>query len=656
MTAVTAGPRRGRATHARPVRIVLSFAVLALCAAAIAAAGATTPVGSGPDTLLLGVRLLPLFAAAVVAVMILWAGPVTLFRGYLSIALVAYTGSAVAGDLLRALPSDLAWIGRTAIVVPIFAFLPIAYFFPTGHPVPRWSAWLVAVWAALALFALSLRWDPVPPPAMAVLAVIGPLLVLSVVLSQILRFRRAPGAVERQQLKWVHLALGTLLANMLAVMLFPVGSIPRTPVLAAVFGVTGPLAVTALAVAIGFAMLKYRLLDVDLVIGRAIVSTALVVFVMIVYLVIVGAVGLVWPAGTPLALPVAATAVAALGLSPVRRFARARVNRWLYGRREDPATVLGELAHGLALSPDLDTTLERIGAAVTSALRLQASSVTVSDPQSGSATRQAGEPTDEDPVLFPVVFQGARQGMLSLWPRGGERLSARDLAMVRDVADSAGIAVHAALLSRGLQRSRELLVAAREDERAGLQRDLHDGIGPTLASIGQRIDRARALIAQDPAAAGVILSSARDGVEGALSEVRAIVAGLRPPALVALGLTGAIRAAWDGVSSPAVVITGEPGDLPEAVEIAAYRIVMEAVGNAVSHAAADRCVVELIRRSDDLMIRVRDDGAGGARNVTAGNGLRTMRERAEELGGWFRVASAFPGTVVEARIPLADAA
>lgn len=250
--------------------------------------------------------------------------------------------------------------------------------------------------------------------------------------------------------------------------------------------------------------------------------------------------------------------------------------------------------------------------------------------------------------------------------------------------------MHAALTAERLQRSRAALVVAREQERARLHRDLHDGIGPTLASVSQRLGGAQAQLTADPERAARMLRSAQEGVAQAMTELRAVVAGIRPPALAQLGLVGALRAAWPDSAMPTVTIIGEPDPLPSAVETAAYRIAMEDVSNAVRHSAATWCCVEIglvepgdadvggaengaagigsggIDSAAALRLRIEDDGIGGAAETATGAGLRTMRERAEELGGSLRLAERGPaereaatwrsGTLIDVLMPVKETA
>jgi signal transduction histidine kinase len=210
-----------------------------------------------------------------------------------------------------------------------------------------------------------------------------------------------------------------------------------------------------------------------------------------------------------------------------------------------------------------------------------------------------------------------------------------------------------------LSRSREQIVAAREEERRKLRRDLHDGLAPTLAGAGIKLDLARKGLREDPAAAESLIDEARADVRAAIADIRKMARELRPPTLDALGLEGALREQAAGLASPAgdgpVIIVDVPEPLPvlpAAVEVAAYRIAVEALMNVVHHASARTCEVRLALGQDELEVDVIDDGLG-VEPGRAGVGTRAMRERAAEVGGEVTIeAASTGGTRVVARLPV----
>ncbi|MGZ8735762.1 MAG: sensor histidine kinase [Nocardioides sp.] len=238
-------------------------------------------------------------------------------------------------------------------------------------------------------------------------------------------------------------------------------------------------------------------------------------------------------------------------------------------------------------------------------------------------------------------------------------LSRRDQTLLVDLVRQAAIAIRASLLADALQESRETLVLGREDDRRRIRRDLHDGLGPALGGVAMRLDAAANVVERDPSSARQLIRLARTEVTDALDDVRRLVHDLRPPALDDLGLEAALEQQAERVRSKVAVMVdaGGLGALPAAVEVAAYRIVSEALTNVVKHAAATSCSVRLARVGSALEIEVTDDGRGIGEDVSAGVGLLSLRERAEELGGRCEVSCPdVGGTRVWAWLPMGEGA
>jgi signal transduction histidine kinase len=260
---------------------------------------------------------------------------------------------------------------------------------------------------------------------------------------------------------------------------------------------------------------------------------------------------------------------------------------------------------------------------------------------------------------LPLTYQSERIGELLLASRApGESFSAADMNLLNIIAGQAGIAVHNLRLTQDLQHSREKIVTAQEEERRRLRRDLHDGVGPTLASLSQRIDTAADLVRSNPQASVELLKDLKGQVKNTVAEIRRLVYALRPPVLDEFGLVTAIRehvAPYTGPNGLQVTfdMTDPMPPLPAAVEVAAYRIVLEAFTNIVNHAEATQCEIKLQTESDSLLLEVCDNGKGLSYNQRAGVGLTSMRERASELGGTFLIEN-IPsgGTHVIARLPI----
>lgn len=278
-----------------------------------------------------------------------------------------------------------------------------------------------------------------------------------------------------------------------------------------------------------------------------------------------------------------------------------------------------------------------------------------------TAAEHGQRPTDDDRLLHLQLTHGGQAvGRFTLAARDRRReLSAADRRVLDDLVRQIGTAVHAVRLSADLLRSREQLVVAREEERRRVGRDLHDGLGPQLASLTMKAEAARDLVSANPYRAGELLAELLEQTESAVQDVRRVAYQLRPPVLDALGLLTALRVhAGDQQRVPVQLdLPDELPRLPAAVEVAAYRIALEALHNVASHAGASRCMVRMRHEGGSLHLEVADDGSGIPADHVAGVGLSAMRERAAELGGScaFEVAPG-SGTLVRVVLPITSAA
>lgn len=299
---------------------------------------------------------------------------------------------------------------------------------------------------------------------------------------------------------------------------------------------------------------------------------------------------------------------------------------------------------------------------VRDALKLPYAAIALGETQADRfVAADAGAPAATT-LHMPLAFRGAAVGELRLAPRTpGQECTSRDLALLDDFARPAGVAAHAVALTAQLRHARRRLIAAREEERRRLRRDLHDGLGPALASQILSLDAAGLLVRSDPDRAQALLEGVREQVKDAVGDVRRLIYDLRPPVLDDRGLAAAVREQAAGAARGGLkVVVHAPErlpDLPAAVETAAYRIVGEALANVVRHAGATSCDVHLACGDAALLVEVRDDGRGLQPDRPSGVGLASMRERATELGG---TCSVKPhdggGTVVCAMLPLGDRA
>jgi two-component system NarL family sensor kinase len=456
------------------------------------------------------------------------------------------------------------------------------------------------------------------------------------------RFASGPEARERMRLSVYAFGFG-------AALYMALGRIPEWiighPLLP--WNVLTTLVFAPFPAALGLAVLRYRLFDIQVILRRPLVYGLVTAGLMTAYLLVAAAIG----AGES----VLTAAVVVLAFEPTRRYLRRLVGRLVYGSRDDPYEVLTVLGQRLESAGSVESVLARLVETLARTLRLSFVAVEVDglDLPSFSHGRPSGRP-----IELPLVHQGEEIGRLVLDPGPRqEPFGARDSRLLDVLARQVGATAHNLLLTTRLQRSLERTVTALEDERRRLRRDIHDGLGPTIASASMSLELALTLLPTDPDKAVEILSGLAGIHRQALTDVRRLVYGLRPPALDRLGLIGALRERADHLSGSAVEVTvaagGDVEPLPAAVEVAAYHIVSESITNVVRHAAASRCTVRLERDPSSLSVEVSDDGRGLPARYRAGVGLTGIRERATELGGTARVgASPEGGTLIAVHLPL----
>jgi signal transduction histidine kinase len=410
------------------------------------------------------------------------------------------------------------------------------------------------------------------------------------------------------------------------------------------------VAVLPFPVAIGVATLAFGLYDLRRAAHRTLLWLTMSASVVAVYAVVVLGVAALVPDRSSWWPPAVAAVLAALALVPLRQALQRAVNRVVYGRWHQPYDVLAGLGESLEAAANVDLLLSTTVRELTAGLDLR--DVSVRDPD-GVAVVGAADVTG--PARLPLQAYGELVGWLAYRPPD-RSLSAAEERLLQDLSRHIGGVLHARRLHQDLQRARERLVLAREEERRRLRRDLHDGIGPALAGLTLKAETARALLPPEAADAGRQLQALIDEIRRTVVDVRRVVEGLRPPALDELGLAAACVQAVDRVTAGAGVRASveavELPPMPAAVEVAAYRIVLEAVTNVVRHASARNCRATLALAAGALVVTVVDDGDGLASARPGGNGLLIMRERAEEVGGVLVVQDASPGVRVHARLPV----
>jgi|GEM_PF-90124 len=556
------------------------------------------------------------------------------------------------------------------------------YTFPNGKFVPRWTRWWAGLWVFLSGFQtifpdspFSWRNWPGPYIQLAILTTIA-----SMAFTMLYRYRQVANPTQRQQIKWFAIGITMPLLNLLAdVATFTVYPYVtgQYPLHSGMQGVMWELIQDShwylssfiFAICIGVIVFRYRLWDIDLFINRTLVYGGLTAIVVGLYILLVGALGTAIQGRGGMAVSVLAIGLVAVASQPLRVRVQQGVNRLMYGERDDPVKVLSRLGQRLEASIEPELVLPTLVETVAQALKLPYAAITLGDAEevaAESSSRSYRRRPIADVLRWPLMYQGECIGYLLVAPRApGEAFSPLDRRLLENIAHQAGAAVHAVRLTADLQRSRQRLVTAREEERRRLRRDLHDGLGPILASQGLKLAAAKHLVDSNPAEARSLLDQMMAQNETTVAEIRRLVYNLRPPALDERGLVEAVRdvvSGLDGSSAGSnglcIEVESSSADLPAlpaAVEVAAYRIALEALTNVTRYAEAQNCTIRFALENGLLRVEVADDGVGFPESVKPGVGLRSMRERAEELGGMLTIQSGIEdGTRIVAELPIVE--
>jgi signal transduction histidine kinase len=610
----------------------------------------------------------------VVALVLFWRKFSDRFILLFSLALVL-TGGIFFPPVPLVLWGDGAWwlpiffLGVLAVVM-----LSFVYAFPDGRFVPGFTRWLALGWVAASLVPIPIFlavyhgywWVSLPYTLVRIT------FYCSLALAMLYRYRRRATPLQRQQIKWVVFAATIVVGAVSVINLglnvlpsyFPALSVsPQLHHLASALGIY--LLPVLIPLSIGVALLRYQLWDIDLLINRTLVYGVLTLSTVALYVLIVVGLGALLQVQGNLGLALLATGLAAVLFQPLRTRLQRAVNHLTYGERDDPYRVISRLGQRLEAVLAPEDVLPTIVETIAQALRLPYAAITLRQGEQVLTAASHGSARGEL-VRLPLVYQSEQVGELMLAPRApGERFSHADRALLEDMARQAGIAAHAVQLTADLQRltvdlqrERERLVMAREEERRRLRRDLHDGLGPQLAGLTLKLETARNRLAHDPQAE-TLLSELAGRTQAAVADIRRLVYALRPPALDELGLVSALRELTLQYGDQVSVHLAAPDcllELPAAVEVAIYRITQEALTNVVHHAAAGRCAVRLALDESTgwLSLSIQDDGSGLPPARRVGVGLISMRERAEELGGTCTIeAVEIGGTGVLAQLPYA---
>jgi signal transduction histidine kinase len=584
------------------------------------------------------------------------------------------------------LGSLMTWVQTWAIFIPLASILLLFFLFPTGQLLsPRWRpvAWGAA--AGLALGALATMLDarspislyvgslkvaevanPVGVPALndavpvgqAVAGALGFAGLFLAVTSLVLRFRRARG-VERQQMRWLSF-VGVLGAVSLALALVTSKALGEQANLSLVtFAVFFACLAFAVPIACGLAILRYRLYDLDLVIKKTVIFGILVALIM--------AAGVTFslilrPMTPGIAGGAGATASADILLGfliwPLWRLSRRIADKLVYGGRVSPYEVLSEFSGRVGETYSSDDVLPRMATVLGEATGAEQASVWLSlgtDPRVEAvwpAGSVAPDTLPEDAV--EVTHRGERLGALAVLMPPNDPMNPSKERLVHDLAAQAGPVLSNVRLIEELRASRQRLVAAQDEERRKLERNLHDGAQQQLVAMSVQLKLAQTLVDRDAAKAGELLTTLQGTAAQAIEDLRDLARGIYPPLLADRGLPAAIEAQARRAAVPVTVESDGVGRYPQDVEAAVYFSCLEALNNVAKYAGATAATVSLTQPDGQLLFSVVDDGRGfDASGTTYGTGLQGMADRLDAVGGGLRVDSRpHEGTTITGWVPV----
>jgi signal transduction histidine kinase len=550
--------------------------------------------------------------------------------------------------------------------------------FPDGRFSPRWTRWLLLGYSLLTLvyllfpdFPTNTIYGATYRRTLELSFAVGMTPFFIGIYAQIRRYRAA-SLETRNQLKWTVLGMVMMISGVILYF----GTYVLADNLIAQetsFSITVletirqfiqlVISVVLPIICLMIAIFRYRLWSADPVINRVLVYTAFVGSLSLIYFVSLLLVGLlVNTINFVVSIPV--TLFMLVIFSPLRDRIQRTVDQLMFGERGNPGMVLSQLNAQIDINETSERALTTVAEMLVQTLKIPCVMIAMTlNEQERVVTATYGEPSGRFRLLrFPMAFGGQAVGEISLYQDAGDRpFNTTERELVETVARQTALAVHTMQLNSALHKSCQTIVSAREEERRRLRRDLHDGLGPTLAAHTLKIGKARALVMEQPQIASAIMSDLERDLAASLGEIRRMVEALRPAALDQLGLASALRqfmydftdmTSADNATRFQLHMPEALPPLPAAVEVAVYRIVTEAVTNVMRHARAAHASVS-ITVHDALDIAICDDGIGLPQTIHYGIGLRSMRERAEEVGGSLELLAAVPtGTIINARLPI----
>lgn len=462
-------------------------------------------------------------------------------------------------------------------------------------------------------------------------------------------------SISRGQMRWAlgGTLFGFALFGLAFTPLFFKGSLlsPMGQLLSALSNLGFPI----MGIGLTVALLRYQLFDIDRIVNRALVYFGMTVSVIVLYILVVGYLSYLFQAQGSLLISLTATGAVAVLFEPLRRGLQRGVNRLMYGERDEPYELLMRLGRQLETALDTSTGLALTVETVAKALKLPYVALALGEEGGMQVAAQFGTPQKQI-EHFPLVFAGQSIGELWAASRAEDEVfSPVDRQLLGNLARQISATAHAHLLGLRLEQARLRLVTERGEARRQLGRDLHDGVGHQLTGLGQKLEHATRLSAQDPDRSEPLFREVSQQIVSLTREIRGLAHRLYPPELELLGLTGALRERAQSYLHLQVVVEAPedlPG-LPAEIETAVYYITLEALTNIAKHAQAQHSHIRLnLLQTGALELEINDNGIGLAQSSTGGLGMLSMQARAVEVGGTFTVDT-LPGkgTMIRVRIP-----
>jgi signal transduction histidine kinase len=584
-----------------------------------------------------------------------------------------------------------AWPGNTFWTIGVFPLLIVLpLWFPDGQLPSR--RWRFVLWAGFAVMAIAFVGFGFGEPSFVVVerpggesltapnpahvgafeplaslaALTWPLLLVLLVAaasSMVIRFRRSSG-IERQQLKWFAFAAVFLVIYFLTSTVLELLGIAEGDLGAVISG----LAFLGIPLAVGNALLRYRLWDLDVVVKKTVVAGTLVLLAVLVYAVPVAMIPTIVQVDDPVFL-FATALVLGIAFRPAIGIARRLADRLVYGERATPYEVLTEFSERMGDAYATEDVLPRMAQVLGQGTGAEVARVWL---LSGRELRQSAAWPPEAATAEPVALadedgwappgetvvvvrdRGDVLGALSVRMPAADPMNPTKEKLVRDLAAQAGPVVRNVRLVEDLRASRQRLVAAQDQERRRLERNIHDGAQQQLVALTVKTRLARQLVDRDPANAADVLRQIETETQDALEDLRDLARGIYPPLLADEGLVAALRAQARKAAIEVSLEAEGVGRYSEEVEATVYFCALEALQNVAKYADADRATVRLSQSNGSLSFAVVDRGRGfDPAGVRSGSGLQGMADRLAAVGGSLEVTStAGSGTTVAGRVPL----